>query len=182
MALKLYTVAEYETFLKRPENQDCIYELINGEIVPMSPSVPHGESAHLLSLRMGIYNLKAKVGRILIEVRYRMPGDEHNSHIPDLSFIAGMDTELPESGAVPRMPDLAVEIKSPEDSEPKMRAKATYYLKNGSKLVWLLFTDRKTIEVHRPNAEPITLTETDTLDGGDVLPGFTVAVRDLFSK
>ena len=64
-----------------------------------------------------------------------------------------------------------------------MREKADYYLRNGSRLVWLFFTDSQTVEVRTiqgSKISAITLGLDDTLDGGDVLPGFEVAVREIF--
>lgn len=87
----------------------------------------------------------------------------------------------PAEGAVPQMPDLVVEIKSLNDVELKMRKKALYYLENGTRLVWLVFPRKKQIEVH--TAETIAiLTVDDVLDGGDVLPGFTLPVRTIFAR
>lgn len=84
-----------------------------------------------------------------------------------------------EVGAIPTMPDLAIEIASPTDSPLAMREKALYYLKYGSKLVWLLFPRQKQIEVH--TSESIhTLNLEDTLDGGNVLPGFSLPLKDIF--
>jgi len=64
-----------------------------------------------------------------------------------------------------------------------MREKADYYLRNGSRLVCLFFTDSQTVEVRTiqgSKISAITLGLDDTLDGGDVLPGFEVAVREIF--
>jgi Uma2 family endonuclease len=79
------------------------------------------------------------------------------------------------------MPDLCIEIQSPNDTPLSMREKALYYLKNGSRMVWLLFTRRRQVEVHTPDDIQI-LSIDDTLDGGDVLPGFTLAVKDIFRE
>ena len=63
-----------------------------------------------------------------------------------------------------------------------MRRKAEYYLQNGSQLVWLVFPDNRQVEVYVPDADVVTLGETDTLDGGAVLPGFTLRVADIFNS
>lgn len=62
-----------------------------------------------------------------------------------------------------------------------MREKADYYLANGVRLVWLVYPEKHLVVVHTPDTEDI-LTENDTLDGGDVLPGFKLPVRDIFTK
>jgi Uma2 family endonuclease len=93
-----------------------------------------------------------------------------------------VDTQTPivRKGAVPRMPDLAVEVKSPDDKFKVMREKAEYYLANGTRIVWLIYPHERLVEVFRPNVDSEILNETHELNGGDVLPGFTLAIRDLF--
>jgi Uma2 family endonuclease len=111
-----------------------------------------------------------------------MPGDAHNARMPDIAFTS-RDRALPvaKSDAVPQMPDLAIEIQSPDDSVLRMREKALYYLTNGGKLVWLVFPCKQQIEVHTAD-EIRTLGINDTLNGGDVLPGFALAVKDIFAE
>lgn len=77
------------------------------------------------------------------------------------------------------MPDLAVEVKSPDDSLRALRDKARYYLANGCRLVWLVLPDKQIIEVYTADKQP--LTEADTLTGGEVLPGFALPVRQVFA-
>ncbi|MBL8146404.1 MAG: Uma2 family endonuclease [Anaerolineae bacterium] len=78
-------------------------------------------------------------GRVGAEIRNRMPGDEHNARQPDVSYFADDSRPIVERGAVSRMPDIAAELKSPDDSYKVMREKADYYLANGAHLVWLIF-------------------------------------------
>ena len=61
-----------------------------------------------------------------------------------------------------------------------MRAKVDQYLAAGTRLVWGLRSRERTVTVHRPDAPPIERGVTDTLDDGDVLPGFSVQVSALF--
>jgi Uma2 family endonuclease len=60
-----------------------------------------------------------------------------------------------------------------------MADKASYYLKNGSRMVWLVYSTKRLIEVLTPTDRHL-LTEQDTVNGGDVLPGFTLQVSDVF--
>jgi Uma2 family endonuclease len=177
---KLTTYAEFEQIAAQPDNRDRRLELIHGEIIDVSPSFSHGKLAGILHGEMYIAWKKRGIGRLLIEVRYKLPGDDHNAMIPDLSYVENADDMPTDSRPVPRMPDLAVEIQSPDDSPDKIRAKLAYYVANGSKLAWGVFL-KKQIEVYRPGEDVIVLDENDTLDGGDVLPGFMLAVRDLFA-
>ncbi len=58
--------------------------------------------------------------------------------------------------------------------------KAHYYLANGAQVVWLVFPNKRYVEVYQPDSEMEVLLGDDLLDGGDVLPGFTMPVADVF--
>ncbi len=178
---KRYTISEFEAFIARPENAGRQFELIHGEIIEKAmPTEEHGIIIHTLSGEIYIF-LKAKpIARAEIEVRYKMPKDEHNGLQPDLSVITDTQTPIVRKGAVPRMPDLAVEVKSPDDKFKDMREKADYYVANGTRIVWLIYPHERLVEVFRPNADSEILNESHVLNGEDVLPGFTLAVNDLF--
>lgn len=177
---KLYTVDEFEEFLARPENSDSLFELIHGEIVEKVTTEEHSLIVGNIYRPIWTFVDQHDLGRVAFEVRRRVPGDEHNARLPDLEFTR-KERLLPvvRKGAVPQMPDLAVEVKSPDDSLHKLREKAAYYLANGTRLVWLVYPKKRLVIAITPDSEEI-LTEEDTLDGGDVLPGFTLPVRDIF--
>jgi Uma2 family endonuclease len=176
------TVADFEAFLALPENRDRNFELIDGEIIEMMPTEEHGEIAALLTIEIGIYLKQNPVGRIGVEVRHRMPGDEHNDYLPDVSVSLDLATPRVKKGAVPRMPDLAIEIKSPDDTFSQLRKKADYYLTHGAQLVWLVYPENRLVEVYARELDSRILSEQDTLDGGDTLPGFTLKVGDIFKR
>lgn len=77
------------------------------------------------------------------------------------------------------MPELAIEVQSPEQSDKFMKDKGEYYVARGSKLVWLVYPQQQIVEVLTPTERHL-LTVNDTLNGGDVLPGFSLAIRDIF--
>ncbi len=78
------------------------------------------------------------------------------------------------------MPDLAIKIKSPTDII-KLRKKANYYLENGSKVVWLVDTQRQKVEVYTVDDTEI-LGSSDTLGGGELLPDFILPVNSLWMQ
>jgi Uma2 family endonuclease len=173
------TVEEFERFLCMPENAGRLFELINGEIVEKMPTEEHGVIAINIAYELRGYVKQHKSGRVGVEVRHRMPQDDLNSRLPDLSFTTAR-RPLVREGSVPEMPDLAIEIQSPDDTITAMREKADYYLTNGARLVWLVYPHKRLIEVYRPDADIEILLESDTLTGGDVLPGFSMPVTDVF--
>jgi Uma2 family endonuclease len=177
--VKPVTAAELNQFMNQPENADRLFELINGGIVEKAPTQLHGLIAGLVATFLNLFLLRNPLGWVMVEARYKMPNDDENDYIPDVSFIGKHRGGLVERGPAPYMPDFAIEVKSPDDSLPEMRKKAAYYLANGSRLVWLVYTERRLVIVLTPDSEDI-LGENDTLDGADVLPGFTLPVRDIF--
>lgn len=178
---KITTVAEYEQFIRLPENRDRRFELIDGEIVAVSPTEEHGTIISLLTIHAGGYVLRNRLGRWSVETRYRMPNDDANARIPDASFTSSARLQpVVKRGAVPHMPDLAVEVRSPDDDLDDLRAKVAYDLANGSRLAWLLLPEDEAIEVHQPGEPVVVLSRDDTLTGGAVLPGFALPVRALF--
>ena len=98
--------------------------------------------------------------------------------MPDVSYRAGSNP-LITKGSVPLMPDIAVEVKSPDDTLKDMRAKARYYLANGTKIVWLVEPQKRFVEVYTLDDEQIFI-EGETLDGGEVLAGFQMPVSAIF--
>lgn len=175
---KLYTVEEFEQIADSPENKDRLLELIDGEIVEKMPTEEHGVVVTNLILKLAGFVNEGKLGRVGTEVRHRSPSNNRNARLPDVSFNSAK-RPLVKKGSVPEMPDLAVEVQSPDDTIKEMRESARFYLAHGSKVVWLVFPMQRIIEVYTSGEESI-LTENDTLTGGDVLPGFSLAVADVF--
>ncbi len=174
------TTAQFEALIERPENAGRLLELINGEIVEKVPTEEHGLIVGNIYAPMRAFVKPRKLGRVTIEGLHRLPDDDENAVLPDVSFRSNIASPIVRRGAIPVMPDLAVEVQSPSQSEDFLVEKAAYYLANGTRIVWLVFPTRRVVEVHRPGGQIEIYTEADTLSGGDVLPGFELPVRDIF--
>lgn len=172
---------DFEAFLEHPDNQGRSFELINGEIVEKMPTMLHAIIQALIASAFAVYFRTNPIGWAMTEARSRLPEDPNNDRIPDVSVILKENRVLLEHGAIPYMPDLAVEIKSPDDKLLEMRKKAAYYLEHGTRVVWLVHTEKRLIYVLTPDFED-TFTENDHLDGSGLLPGFTVPVKDIFPQ
>jgi Uma2 family endonuclease len=179
----LYTVDDFEEFIALPENRHRLFELINGEIVEKMPTEEHGFIAGLFFHYIFVHRqLMGLMGYPGVEVRHRRPGDRYNNRLPDVSYRAAT-SPIVTKGAVPQMPDLAIEIQSPDDKPRELREAAEYYLRNGSKLVWLVYPALRQIEVctlvdGMLNVQTLTLN--DTLEAEDILPGFKLPLKDIF--
>jgi Uma2 family endonuclease len=178
---KLCTVAEFEQFIALPEHRDRFFELIHGEIVEKVPTEEHGLIAGNIYGFLWQYTRQSGIGRAGIEVRVRAPEDDYNSRQPDLAVFTDTTRPVVTRGAVLQMPDVVVEVKSPDDTYASMRERAAYYLEHGARLVWLIYPAKSLVEVYRQGADSDILTSADTLQGEAVLPGFALPVQEIFT-
>ncbi len=158
------------------------WEMVNGEVVALNPS--SGRSARIggrvyaLFLRHGEeaglgWAYPADAGFLLFE-------DRQTVRSPDAAFIVRDRLASEAEGFVPIAPDLAVEVLSPSDRMADALAKVAMYIAAGVRLVWLVDPATQTITIFSPDAPPTKLSGDDILDGGDILPGFSVPVAEFF--
>ena len=182
----LERLIDADTFLELvelPEYRDREYELINGEMVekPMAGDV-QGDLAGEIYGSIFIFLRNQSLGKANFEVDYRSAVDRFLVLRPDVAYISyGRAPKPPHYGAIPRMPDLAVEVASPSNTVRELREKAAIYLRNETQLVWLVFPRQRRVEVHRADGSVDALSADDALSGEAVLPGFTLELRELFS-
>ena len=172
------TIEEFERFITLPENEDRRFEYIGGEIV----EVVTDSFCSVVALRIG--------GRITVYVEDRDLGYVSGADggyqvgndrcIPDVGFISKQrQPETPHGSFIPNHPDLAVEVISPTDKPKNVRTKTANYVATGT-VVWLVDPEAQEIEVHIPGRHVKTYHVDETLEGGDVLPGFKIALKDIF--
>lgn len=174
---KRYTSAEFRAFCEQPENKSRLFELIAGEIVEKVASFTPSR----LAMRIGrfIGNFADEIGYVTgADGTYILSEDHH--FMPDVGYISKARLQHEPEREVEGPPDLAVEVKSPTDSKRELRLKAEDYLRFGTKMVWLVFPDDKRVEVYVPGEDVRELGIDGVLDGDDVLPDFTLPVRDIF--
>jgi Uma2 family endonuclease len=170
----------FEAFIELPENTNRLFELINREIIEKVPTPIHSYIVALLHGLMFMFLQKHPIGWTAIEVRCQILEDDENDRIPDLAFIRKAPGRSVAGKALTYIPDLVVEVQSPGQTKEFMRAKAGFYLKHGGHIVWLIYPELQIIEVLTSKGRQ-SLEKSNMLDGGDVLPGFTVPVEQLFT-
>lgn len=175
------TTTEFELFINRPENTDRLFELVDGEIVEKMPTQLHALIANFLNALLYLYKQKNPIIWVFSEVRVRLSGDKKNDRIPDIAVVLKEGREFDAYAPLAYMPDLIIEIQSPSQSDKFMVDKAGYYLRKGTRMVWIIYPDKRLVEVLTPTDRKL-LTEAHTLEGGDVLPGFSVPVKDIFEQ
>jgi Uma2 family endonuclease len=178
-AEKLITADEFERMIEQPPYNEGLFELIEGEIVQKMPTEDHGLAQVNIATALNLYRKRIGKGRPGSEVLHRVPGDPKNARQPDVSFFVDPSEPIVTRGAVARLPDLAVEIQSPSNTIKQMRAKAAFYLEHGVKMVWIVYTEARIVEVVT-EAEVKILTVEEALTGGDLLPDFSLPVREIF--
>ncbi len=105
--------------------------------------------------------------------------------MPDVSFIAWYQVpkrERPTEPITGLSPVLAVEVLSDSNTREEMELKLKEYFLARTRLVWIVDPPRRVVEVYTAPDQFVTLTEEETLDGGDVLPGFKLPLRKLFAN
>lgn len=173
------TLAEFEAFLQRPENAERRFELIDGEVVEKLPTREHGIICGNAVTEINLYLRQNPIGRAAVEARHRPGNDPHNDRLPDVSFVSDLKRPVEREGLALYMPDLAVEVQSPTDSLKAMLTNAEFYLAQGARMVWLIYPEKRLVEVLTASERSL-LTAGDTLEGGEVLPGFSIPVGALF--
>jgi Uma2 family endonuclease len=160
------------------------YELIRGvlrEVEGMSEK--HGMIAGRFHVYVGGFAFERDLGEVFnSDTRFSFPGDPPSWAAPDVAFVSAERLPTGEigEGYSRRIPDLVVEVKSPSNTEAEIFEKIAVYLAGGVRLVWLVRPIQRTVTVFRPLGPEQILVEEDVLDGEDVLPGFRLALSDLF--
>lgn len=162
------------------------YELVGGELRKIQPAgFYHGATGFDLALFIGQYVREHDLGIVVLaETGFRIEreGEPDSILAPDIGFVAkaNLPDPLPRRGYFRGFPDLAVEIVSPGDAMDEVDEKVEKYLGAGTRLVWVVRPLRRRVEVNRANGQTIVLNLKESLDGEDVLPGFSLSLCQIF--
>jgi len=164
------------------EDQKPALEYACGEVFQKSmPNRKHSKIQIFLGVVLFQFLAKARIGEALTEFRCVFgPRGRERAFVPDLVYVANEHVTAEDYLRI--APDLAVEILSPGQNVARLLDKTQFYLLHGVRLVWMIDPEAATIAVLSPTEESRSLFGGDTLDGGDVLPGFSVAVDDIFAQ
>jgi Uma2 family endonuclease len=157
-------------------------ELIDGELILMSPVTGgHGWIATSFASRLHVFVEAHGSGAVLSgDPGFQLSGDTVLA--PDIAFICTERLkEVPERGWIPGVPDLAIEIVSPRDRPGEVREKVKLWLDHGGRGVWVFDPKPRNVTVNLPGQPPVTLTGSDILSGGDIIPGFSIPIHQIFA-
>jgi len=179
-----YTLADLHEIEQRPENANKTFELINGEVREVNPPKPnHAYTADRFYIAFNAYAEQTESGIAFSDsVGYELPNGD--SLIPDASFVAKSQIWFPLPDYFDFAPLVAVEVASPSNSERDLLDKAESFLDCGTKLVLIAYPMKRIVDAcHMTEDGSLMIHKVDingTLDGEDVLPGFKLAVKDVF--
>lgn len=184
MAQETRTITAEDLF-RMPDDGNHKYELVAGRLVTMTPAGGlHGAVGMRLGGALTAYVDEHRLGVVLnADTGFKLESDPDTVRAPDVSFVAQSRISasgLP-TGYWQGPPDLAIEVLSPSDSRADLRAKVAEYLRLGVREVWFVEPVERQLTIHRPGETPRTVGEADTLEGGELLPGFRYPLARLFS-
>lgn len=178
---------------ERRYDGDGPFELINGEVKPMSPTKSrHSAVTRTLFRLLDDLCLSQNLGEVFTETVFALtdsPNWVRDSFVPDVLFFSAArfaaykaaNPDWPD-GPFFLVPELVVEVLSPTDRPGDVLTKVAAYLKAGVLRVLVINAEQRTIAIYRADStDPRVLTAADTLDCSDVIPGFAVPITALFA-
>jgi Uma2 family endonuclease len=186
------TIYEYdhpltvEEFERLPEGEGK-QELHDGRVVEMAPV---GGLHGAVALKLGAVLLAhveqqsqqagRRTGWVTTETGYRLWPGRRATRAPDVAFIGAERAPTPSPRRIVRaVPDLAVEVLSPDDRPGEVETKVQEYLDTGVRLVWVIDPFLEVL-VYRPGQPIVRLASDDSLTGEDIVPGFSRPVREVW--
>ena len=176
-----------ESELKALPDDGCRHELVGGELT-LSPKNDfyHGRICTRLSSALHAYAVEHRHGAVLdSSTGFWM--HNRNCRAPDISFVtrsrmAQLGFKPSARQFFPGAPDLAVEILSPGNTRGDLEQRLKDFFSSGARIVWLVDPDSRSVEICIALENRQTLGPGGSLEGGDLLPGFSYPVSNLFKE
>ena len=176
---EVFSIEQYE---RLPDEPGYRVELSRGLLVrEPQPGALHGEVTGRLYIALHAYVSKHDLGLVTNQTGFELSAIPRTVRGPDVAFIRR--NRLPANipiGFWQLAPDLAVEVASPANSLADLQEKTIEYFEAGCSLVWIVEPRTRTVTVYRSLSDIALLRESDLLEGGDLIPGFTLTVATIF--
>ena len=161
------------------------YELVKGELRRMNPAGNvHGRVAMSFAWRLAQYVEGNRLGVVYAaETGFKLATDPDTVRAPDVAFVSRVRVEAigEVDGFWPGAPDLAVEVVSPGDAFAEVEEKVFCWLDAGTRMVIAVNPRLRSSTVYKSTTDITVLAEADVLDGTDIVPGFRLTIREVFS-
>ncbi len=170
--------------LMRLSSDGYRYELVRGELQMMSPTGDeHGIVTAALTVRLGSFVRQYALGAVFAaETGFQLERSPDTVLAPDIAFVKRARVDV--TGLSGRFwqgaPDLAVEVNSSSDRASAVAEKTRSWLIHGAHQVWIVDPKKRAVTIYYQDGRVVALTETDILEGGDLVPGFTCRVAEIF--
>jgi Uma2 family endonuclease len=173
-----------EQFAQLPEEGHYRLELKHGQVVrEPPPGADHGYFVAELVSYLRDHVKKHRLGRVFADVGTITERDPDTVRGPDIAFVSRARLEAyPAKPYFGIAPELCVEVLSPSNRPGEIKEKVGEYFAAGARLVWMVDPMRERVTVYRSSTDLRVLTNTEQLDGGDVLPGFQLPLAQLFDQ
>lgn len=159
-------------------------ELVRGRLVVREPAGGrHGFVTARLAARLTVYGEEHDLGRVYAaETGFHIEREPDTVRAPDVAFIARRRVPGPEPAGFPTLaPDLVVEVLSHDDHPGDVLRKVGDWLAAGTRLVWVIDTERGGARVYRPDGTVTMVGGDGVLDGEDVVPGFRLPLETVLT-
>jgi len=160
-------------------------ELVRGRLlVHEPPGFVHGDVVQRIGFAIGLFlhPNSPRVWRVVVgDTGFWVQRDPDTVRAPDIAYVR--EEQIPAApvyGFAEFPPDLAVEVRSPNDRTGALLGKVADWISAGAALVWVVDPARRTAQVYRPDGSITLLGVPQALDGEGVLPGFTLPLASLF--
>lgn len=180
MSTKTLTTAD--ELERMPDDDSVQIELDEGELITMPPAGgEHSDTEGNIIVLLKFHVRKNRLGKVYTgDAGFRLRDDTVRS--PDVSFVrAERLATVHRRGFCVGCPDLAVEIFSPTDSVRQLMRKVKQYFAAGCHTVWIVYPDRREVNVLEASGTDRLLQENDLIEAPELLPGFSVSVAEFFA-
>jgi Uma2 family endonuclease len=174
------TLLTVEDYMRLPESvgtRDVRYELVEGELITVSPGMlPHNLVRDNVLVALKDFLATQKLGTVVAEQAFQL--SKNTVRVPDVAFVSrgrSLATDRPIEGA----PDLAVEVVSPSNSPREIDRRISDYFAAGCRRVWVVYPEEREVYI-RGLAGETRRRGDELLEDAELLPGFSVKVSSLF--
>jgi Uma2 family endonuclease len=168
------------TLVREDHDNSDNYEIIDGVTVELRPMSADSQAVtSLLVWHLSSYGIPRAVGAGYAEMLFKLPLAKDRNRRPDAAFVSyarwPKHKPIPATNAWDALPELCVEVVSPNDLADELETKVEEYLQAGVGMVWVVYPRHERVYVYESVTRIRRLTRADSLDGGAVLPGFTLS-------
>jgi Uma2 family endonuclease len=174
------TLLTIEQFDQLPITEGFLYELNEGKLVAVAERMPrHNWVRDNIAAALRDFAHPRHLGRVFLETGYQLTPE--TVRIPDVSFVpADRMREIDLDKRIQGAPALATEVISPTDLAEELTQKVKQYLAAGVEVVWVFYPKTREVQVFRADGGSFVRRAPETLEGPDLLPGFSLDLKAVF--